>query len=127
MSEFHAVVWLDHFTASVFHFNTHNAEKQVIISERSERLHLKGRVIGTGRQTVDHAYYQNITKALQGAKEILVIGPATAKLELMRHILQHDKALSRCIAGQKTVGKISDRGILAYAKKYFKAYDRMTG
>ena len=54
-----------------------------------------------------------------------VVGPAQAKLHLMRHIHAHDPAMSSTGMGVETVDHPSDGQVLAYARKYFKADDAM--
>jgi hypothetical protein len=62
---------------------------------------------------------------LEGSGEILLVGPATAKLELLRYIEKHDHALGAKIVGIETVDHPTDGQLVAYAKKYFKRVDRM--
>jgi hypothetical protein len=66
-----------------------------------------------------------VAEALRGAKEILVCGPGQAKLELIRHVHKHDHDVEASIVGVETVDHPSDGQLVAYARKYFKAADRM--
>src|SRR6266446_476004 len=52
-------------------------------------------------------------------------GPANAKTELVKHISQHDPRLMRIIVGVETVDHPSDAQLVAHARHYFKAEDRM--
>lgn len=56
---------------------------------------------------------------------MLIAGPANAKTELTDHIHLHDPALAKVIAGVETVDHPSDPQLVAYAKTYLKATDRM--
>ena len=49
-----------------------------------------------------------------------VVGPAQAKLHLMRHIHAHDPAMSSTGMGVETVDHPSDGQVLAYARKYLR-------
>ena len=49
-----------------------------------------------------------------------VVGPAPAKLHLMRHIHAHDQAMSSKVVGVETVDHPSDGQVLAYARKYLR-------
>ena len=69
--------------------------------------------------------YHAIATALHGASEILVVGPAQAKLALIKHIHSHDKDLVDKILGVETVDHPTDGQVVAYARKYFAAKDQM--
>jgi hypothetical protein len=127
MSHFHAVVWLDHAEAHVMHFSQEEVEKQLILpAEPRKQLHVKsGPTAGNGRAKEDQKYYHDIAHSLDGASEILVVGPASAKLQLIKHIHAHDKALVDKIIGVETVDHPTDAQVVAYARKYFVAKDQM--
>src|ERR1035437_1855676 len=87
MSHYHAVVWLDHAEAHVMQISPDDVEKS-IVHPVNPHIHLHSRrgTLGSGRQAEDTDYYHAIVEALKGAQEILVVGPAQAKLQLIRHI-----------------------------------------
>ena len=62
---------------------------------------------------------------LQTLAQFLVTGPAHAKTEMIKHISQHDPALMKKIVGVETVDHPSDGQLVAHARHYFKAEDRM--
>jgi stalled ribosome rescue protein Dom34 len=126
MSHYHAVVWLDHSEAHVMHITADDVEKSVIHPTKTHaHLHAKSGAVGSGRQAEDKAYYHGVVEALKGAQEILVVGPAHAKLQLIKHIHAHDHAMSDKVVGIETVDHPSDGQLVAYARKYFVAKDRM--
>lgn len=126
MSHYHAVVWLDHRQAHVMHISPDDVEKSVVHPTQPHlNLHHKSGVIGAGRQPEDQAYYHAIVEALAGAHEILVVGPAQAKLQLIRHIHHHDPAMADKIVGVETVDHPTDGQLVAHARSYFVAKDRM--
>lgn len=126
MSHYHAVVWLDHSEAHVMHISADDVEKSVVHPAQPHlRLHTKSGIPGSGHQAEDKSYYHAIVEALKGAQEILVVGPAKAKLELIKHIHTHDQALVSKIVGVETVDHPTDGQLVAYARKYFDAKDRM--
>jgi stalled ribosome rescue protein Dom34 len=126
MSHYHAVVWLDHAEAHVMHISPDDVEKSVVHPAQPHiHLHSRRGTLGTGRQAEDGAYYQAIVEALKGAQEILVVGPAQAKLQLIKHIHAHDQAMTDKVVGVETVDHPSDAQVVAYARKYFVAKDRM--
>jgi len=126
MSHYHAVVWLDHAQAHVMHISIDDVEKSVLHpANPHHHLHSRSGTLGDGRQAEDKDYYHAIAEALKGAKEILVVGPAQAKLQLIKHIHAHDPDLSDKIVGVETVDHPTDGQLIAYARKYFVAKDRM--
>jgi stalled ribosome rescue protein Dom34 len=126
MSHYHAVVWLDHSEAHVMHISTDDVEKSVVHPAKPHlHLHAKSGAVGSGRPAEDQAYYHAVAEALKGAQEILVVGPAQAKLQLVKHILGHDHGLADKIIGVETIDHPSDAQLVAYARKYFVAKDRM--
>ncbi len=131
MSHYHAVVWLDHQEAHVMHISPDDVEKSVLHPARPHaHLHHKrgadkGGAVGTGKHPEDQAYYHSIVEALQGAQEILVVGPAQAKLQLIKHIHSHDPGMSDKVVGVETVDHPTDGQLVAHARRYFVAKDRM--
>ena len=126
MSHFHAVVWLDHAEAHVMHFNRDDVEKQLIHpADPHKNLHIKSGKLGSGKAHEDQKYYHDIALALDGASEILVVGPANAKLQFIKHIQAHDHGLIDKIIGVETVDHPTDAQVVAYARKYFLAKDQM--
>lgn len=128
MKTFHAAVWLDHSEARIFHIAKDGFDETVIQTEKPHRkLHRKsgpGAVSGR-RAHVDPAYYEDISKELAESQEILVLGPSTAKLELIRYIHKHHAALGEKVIGVETVDHPSDRQLVGYARRYFEATDAL--
>jgi len=123
---FHAVVWIDHREARVFHFNPTDVERLVLHPDHPTRhIHHKANSIGSGHASEDHDFLQAVVQSIADAGEVLVSGPANAKTELVKHISRHDPQLMKIIVGVETVDHPSDAQLVAYAKQYFKAKDRM--
>jgi hypothetical protein len=57
--------------------------------------------------------------------EILVIGPGSAKGELLKHAAVHDPVVAKKIIGVETVDHPTDAQITAYAKSYFNRIDKL--
>lgn len=124
MSHYHAVVWLDHAEARIFHFDRESAEKMTVHAHK-HHLHHKAGSIGSGRAPADAAFFDEIVHALADAAEILLLGPGAAKTELFRHVTRTRPALEPRILGIETVDHPTDGQVVAYARKYFHAKDRM--
>ena len=126
MSHFHAVVWLDHSEAHVMHITPDDVEKSVVHPTKPHRhLHSKSGTLGSGKPAEDKQYYHDVVEALKGAEEILVVGPAQAKLQLIKHMHAHDPAIAGKVVGVESVDHPTDGQLVAYARKYFVAKDRM--
>jgi len=128
MSEhhYHAVVWIDHHEARVFHFSPTDIDRLTLHPDHPTRhIHHKANSIGSGHDAVDHDFLQAVAEAIADAGEVLITGPANAKTELVKHIQQRDPKAAPAIVGVETVDHPSDGELVAYARKYFKAADRM--
>ncbi len=127
MSHFHAVVWLDHVEAHVQHFAREDVEKKLIHGKAHRHLHQKRGAVTDGRSAEDTAYYGRVAEALKGAEEILVVGPANAKTEFVKYLDAHAQDLRKKVVAVETVDHPTDGQVLAYARKHFRAIDRMRG
>ncbi|NCA26978.1 MAG: translational machinery protein [Methylophilaceae bacterium] len=122
----HAVVWIDHQEAHVIQFNADEHENATV-STRSKygHLHQKAGVIGSGHHVADQTYLHEVVEAVASANEILIVGPSSAKLELMKHMVKHDANIASKVVGIETVDHPSDAQLLAYAKKSFTRIDHL--
>ena len=128
MPHFHAVVWLDHNEAHVMHIAPDDVEKSVVHPAHPHKhVHSKSGTVGSGKAAEDKTYYHAIAEALAGAQEILVVGPAQAKLQLIKHLHAHDHAIADKVVGVESIDHPTDGQLVAYARKYFVAKDKMLG
>ena len=123
---YHAVIWIDHREARVFHFSPKDVERLVVHPEHpTKHIHHKANSIGSGHAAADHEYLKAVVESVADAGAVLITGPANAKTELIKHIHQHDPRMMKVIAGVETVDHPSDGALVAYARKYFKTADLM--
>lgn len=123
---FHAVIWIDHHEARVFHFGPAEVDQLVLHPERPTRhIHHKANSIGSGHAAEDHAFLHAVAQSVAEAGAVLITGPANAKTELVKHIHRHEPNLMNAIAAVETVDHPSDAALVAYARRYFQAADRM--
>lgn len=126
MSHYHVVVWIDHAEAHVMHISSDDIESSIVRpSKPHHHLHNKRGAVGVGRAPEDQHFYHEVVEAMKGAQEILIVGPANAKLSLVKHIHSHDQQMIDKVIGVETVDHPSDAQLVAYARKYFDAADRM--
>ena len=126
MQNYHAVVWLDHREARVFFFDRHNV-KEIDLTTTNPNAHLHHRAgsLSGHRAPEDQAFFHHIVDALQPAMEWLIMGPGSAKVELVKHIHKHDHQLIDRLVGVETADHPTDKQIVAHARKYFNKADRM--
>ncbi len=123
---FHAVMWIDHHEARVFHFSQDDVEALVLRPDHPTRhIHHKSNTIGSGHEVLAPEYLRAAAQSIAGAGAVLVTGPSNAKTELIKHIEKHEPKLMKIILGVETVDHPSDAQLVAYARTYFKAKDRM--
>ncbi len=123
---FHAVIWIDHHEARVFNFGPAEVDQLVLHPEHPTRhIHHKANSIGSGHAAEDHAFLHAVAQSVAEAGAVLITGPANAKTELVKHIHRHEPNLMNAIAAVETVDHPSDAALVAYARRYFQAADRM--
>jgi stalled ribosome rescue protein Dom34 len=125
-THYHALVWLDHRVAKVFHFDADDNQRETVNSSHPhENLHHKANSSDSGHAPVDKDYLERVTKAIETAGAILVVGPGSAKTELHAHIEKQHPQVAAKISAVETVDHPSDGALLAHARRFFKADDRM--
>jgi stalled ribosome rescue protein Dom34 len=124
---YHAVVWIDHREARVFHFNPTDVELLVLHPDHpTQHLRHMANSLGNGHAAEDSAYLKAVAQSIADAGAVLIAGPGNAKTELVNHIREHNPKLMSLIVGVETVDHPSDPQLVAYARKYFTAMDRMS-
>ena len=128
MSLNNAVIWIDHREAHVM-FLSEDADEVEIIKTKSTypHLHHKSGEIGSGKVAFDSKYFEAVTNAVKEAKEILILGPGSAKVELTKYAHKHAGEVAEKIVGIETVNHQTDKQILAFARKFFYKIDRILG
>jgi stalled ribosome rescue protein Dom34 len=125
-THYHAVVWIDHHEARVFHFNADAVDTLVLYPhEPTRHIHHKAGSIGSGHSAEDQDFLHQVTASIADAGAVLITGPANAKTELVKHIHRHDPKLIEKLAGIETVDHPTDAALVAHARHYFKVEDRM--
>lgn len=128
MSHFHAVVWLDHAEAHVMHIAKDDVEKFTAhASDRHPHLHHKRGSTGAGHRAEDGPYFESVVKLLGDAQEILLVGPGSAKLELVKYLHKHHAGMVQRVLGVESADHPTDGQVVAHARSYFKAKDAMLG
>ena len=125
---YHAIVWIDHSEARVFHFGAEDADRELIRTHKHDlHLHHKAnsRGGGSGHALLDKEFLGRVMKSLETAGAILIVGPANAKTELAAYIKEHEPLLAGRISAVEPLDHPSDGSLVALARKFFRADDRM--
>ena len=123
---FHAVVWIDHHEARVFHFSADDVERAVVHAEQPSRhIHHKAHSIGSGHSPEDQHFFHEVVQAIGTAGAVLIGGPANAKHQLFQHIQRHEPQLLPRISAVEALDHPTDGELVAHARQYFRAADRM--
>lgn len=113
-------VFLDHHEARVFHVAVGSVDESTV---RAPKQHVhrhpkKGTDEHNHPDDLKH-FFADLARALDGATEVLLLGPSTAKLEFLRYAHAHAHALADAIVGIETVDHPTDKQLLAHIKTYF--------
>jgi hypothetical protein len=125
-THYHALVWIDHREAKVFHFNVTEVDRATVRSTHPDQhIHHKANSGDSGHAPVDKEFLKRVAQAIAQAGAILITGPASAKTELVAYIKRTQPHLAERISGVEALDHSSDGALLALARTFFKADDRI--
>ncbi len=126
MSYAHAIIWLDHRDARVIRYSVDSSRTVELHSRETERkIHHRTNTIGSGHVADDHHFFDEIATAVHGVREVVLCGPANAKVALNTYLQDRHPDIAGHVAGVETLDHPTDGELLAWAKKYFKAFDQL--
>lgn len=122
----HAVVWIDHREAHVQSFTRDASESSRVKALGSPRkIHHRAGSIDGAKAHENRPFFALVAEALNGAKEVLIVGPAQAKDEFVKYLGNHLPQLAKKVIGVETADHPSDGQLLEHARRFFLAADRM--
>jgi len=125
-NHYHAFIWIDHRLAKVFHFNTDVHDIDLVHSSHpGQHIHHKANSGDSGHAAVDKNFLERVVQAVAGAGAILIAGPGAAKTELHTHIKHLHPQMVEKISAVEALDHPSDGELLAHARRFFRADDRM--
>lgn len=126
MSYTHAIVWIDHAHAQIVHLDeTAHEHHEIKNPHGKEHLHHRSGSVGAGRGHSCADFYDAVVAGLGKTAEIVVVGPAQAKHEFHKHVQSHHATMLTRIFGVEPMDHPSEGQLVAFARKYFRAADRM--
>jgi len=122
----HAIVWIDHHEARIIYFSLDASEETVVHPDHPPRsLASKAGSREGRRHHEDPEFYADVTAALAEVPAFLVVGPASAKTELVKYLHRHAPRLIEHLAAVETMDRATDSELLARARHEFKRIDDM--
>ena len=121
MTTFHAVVRIDHQNAEILQFDAEHVQAQKV---KAHSHHTRQHHSGV---RTEHEFFGVVCDALAGIPEILVVGSKTAQADFKHYVEKHRAALVPFVVGYETVDHPTQNQLVAFARKYFLKYDRMSG
>jgi len=126
MANYHSIVWIDHHKAVVWNFTDDAQTKSVVKAhDQHEHTHIRKSPHGGHKTPDDIEFFDDVAKVLAGVQEILVIGPAQAKDELVAFLRRKHPQIGSMVVAVESADHPTDPELLAYARKHFKVLDRM--
>jgi len=124
---YHALIWIDHQQARIFHFDASGPDREVVRSTHPhQHLHHKANSGDSGHALPDQHFLKEVADALAPAGAILITGPGSAKTELMSYIQRTHPDLARRVSGVDTLDHPTDRQLAALARSFFEKDARMS-
>jgi len=122
----HAVIWIDHKEARIFHVHPDAADATTVLAPQHHfHRHAKGRGEETEHPDDAHQFFAEVARALSDDDAILITGPSSAKLEFFKYVHERERRLESKVVGIESADHPTDGEIVARARSYFKASDRM--
>jgi stalled ribosome rescue protein Dom34 len=121
---YHAVVWIDHKQARVFHFNVEEADRTVVKDHIVRDIH--AREPRTGQRIEENKrFFEDVAKAIADAGAILIVGPAQEKDFFAKFLSQKHPSIRAHVEAVEKADHPTDGELLDLARRYVKAADHM--
>lgn len=116
---FHAVIHLDHHHAQILHFDAHQVH--------AARIEAHDRRPHGHDERAEHALFEAICQAVKDTPEVLVTGAHVVIGQFRHYVEAHRPQLAPRIADYRPAAELSQGQMLALARQFFVAHDRMAG
>jgi hypothetical protein len=116
-----AIIWIDHKEARIFKVDPGATEHSVINSPgRHIHRHANEQDLRVRNHPDDeHRFFEEVARALDGAEQLLLVGPSKTKLHFLRYAQQHERALESRIIGVESADHPTDAQLVAHMRHYF--------
>lgn len=122
----HAIVWIDSAEARIVTVDP-RATVELAEQSRNAKKHLRSKAGNREgyRATADHVFFQRVANDLEAVKSFMIVGPANAKTELVKHIHRFDPHLVARLSAVESADQMTDAQLAALARDYFAHADRI--
>ena len=122
----HAVVWINSTEARIITIDP-RATVTVVEHAQNATTYLRSKAGNREgyRVTADHVFFQRVANDLATTKSFIIVGPANAKTELVKHIHRFDPHLFGRLSAVESAEKMTDGELEAFARDYFMRADRI--
>ena len=118
---FHAIVWIDHLQARIFHLGLSGTDEIILHPHMPTRhIHHKANSRESGHVHESKEFLNHVLDAVSDAGEILILGPSGAKTELAKYIREQNPDVGDRVIAVEAADHPTDGQIVAYAKRHFK-------
>ncbi|MBK8692250.1 MAG: translational machinery protein [Deltaproteobacteria bacterium] len=117
----HTVIWID-LQARIFDFDAEGVHE---VDIGAPHRHVRSRAAVSGRKEDSSGFFHDVAEKLNADHELLITGPPTRSSGLIKHIHAHHAALVPTSWASRPSITPTDGQIVAYARKCFRAADRM--
>jgi stalled ribosome rescue protein Dom34 len=121
---YHAVVWIDHKRARIFHFNVEDADRTVVRDHIVRDLHAHEKRTGH-RIEENKPFFEDVAKAIADAGAILIVGPAQEKDLFAKFLAEKHPFIHTHVEGVEKADHPTDGELLDFARRYAKAADHL--
>ncbi len=116
------VIWLDSKLAEIFALKTSGIAKTQL--KKSDIDHHRRHKKDIHVDSNSEHYFRDLAEKMKDADQILILGPGMAKSHFTHYLETHQaKTLSKKVIGVENLEQVSEKQILATARKFFKHYD----
>ena len=126
MSHTHVCVWIDHYEAKVYGIAADSSDASAISDRQPHHhIHRSADHLGIGTEPIHPEFLGEVAAALQSAKAILICGPGNARRALSRYLEERHPEIAKRVWEVMPMDHPTEGQIVATARKFFRAADRM--
>ncbi|MEO5806455.1 translational machinery protein [Devosia sp.] len=122
----HALVWIDHQQARIFHIGLEEATEQVIHDDAPQHhLHRKSEHADRRDDAAQQTFLGEVAQTLASAKGIMIVGPGQARTEFSNFLRDKFPRLDAKVWAVEAMDHPTDAQIVAHGRRYFRTAERM--
>ncbi len=117
----HALLWIDKKDARIFEVDSDKVDESIVHSPGPHiHRHANEEDLRVRNHPDDEPrYFAEVTQALKGHGQVLVVGPSMTKLHFLRYVQGHDHVLEARIVGIESADHPTDPQLVAHLRHYF--------